>query len=247
MFRWITFCVLSAALPVGAAFAQSENPQSYEGYSVVQVVVDSEARLAQVERIVDSIWSDYRGTGTLDVLVSPEHLAELERAEFDYELRIPNVQPLIDRERATHGQAGRGTWDEYMSLYEIVVFIHGLRAAHPELCEVFSIGTSIQGRDLWVLHITGTKGGNKPAVFCEGLIHGSEWITGPVVLHLAEYLVNNYGTDEDVKKLVDGLDIYLLPCANPDGYSYTWSSNRMWRKNRRNHGDGSFGVDLDRN
>jgi hypothetical protein len=39
----------------------------------------------------------------------------------------------------------------------------------------------------------------------------------------------------------------LVPVANPDGYDYTWTTDRMWRKNRRDNGDGTFGVDLNRN
>jgi murein tripeptide amidase MpaA len=247
MFRWTAIGVVAAGLFVGTVSVQADGPRSYEGYSVVHVVVNSEAQLAQVEQTVESIWSDYRGIGTLDVLVSPEQLAELKAAGFEYDLWIPDVQALIDLERAGGEREGRGTWDAYMPLNEIVAFINGLEAARPDLCEVFSIGTSIQGRDLWVLHITGTEGGNKPAVFYESLIHAREWITGPIVLYLADYLVDNYDVDPGVRDLVDGLDIYLLPCVNPDGYSYTWTNDRMWRKNRRYNSDGSYGVDLNRN
>ncbi|MBU0618508.1 MAG: M14 family metallocarboxypeptidase, partial [Planctomycetes bacterium] len=246
MFRWTAIGVLAAGLFVGVVSARAEGPRSYEGYSVVHVEVNSEAQLAQVEQIVESIWSEYWGIGTLDVLVSPEQLAQLKATGFEYELWIPDVQALIDRERGD-GLRGGGTWDQYMPLGEIVGFINGLEAARPDLCEVFSIGTSIEGRDLWVLHITGTEAGNKPAVLYETLIHAREWITAPMVLYLADYLVNNYDANPGVQELVDGLDIYLLPCANPDGYLYTWTTERMWRKNRRNNGDGSYGVDLNRN
>jgi hypothetical protein len=46
---------------------------------------------------------------------------------------------------------------------------------------------------------------------------------------------------------VDRCEWYLLPVMNPDGYVYTWTTERFWRKNRRNNGDGTFGVDLNRN
>jgi murein tripeptide amidase MpaA len=227
--------------------AQADEPRRYDGYSVVQATATSERQLEQLTEIVESVWSDYVGVGALDVLVSPEQLAELEGLGIAYAVRIPDIQPLIDRERAAREMRDRGTWDAYMKLDEIVTFINDLAAARPDLCDVFSVGTSHEGRDLWVLHITGPGGASKPAVFYESLIHAREYITAPIVLYLADYLVNNYDMDPDVKAMVDGLDVYLLPCVNPDGYSYTWTHDRMWRKNRRDNGDGTWGVDLNRN
>ena len=38
------------------------------------------------------------------------------------------------------------------------------------------------------------------------------------------------------QELVDQLDWYIVPCVNPDGYAYTWSEDRLWRKTRRDIG-----------
>ena len=247
MFRRLAISIITPLLLIMAATVQANEPRDYTGYSVVRVDVDSTTELTQLGQIVESIWSEYQGVGTLDVLVSTEQLEQLKAAGFEYTPWIEDVQALIEQERADQGLDNRGTWDAYMNLNEITAYINDLVAARPDLCEVFSIGQSIQGRDLLVLHITGTPGENKPGVFYESLIHAREWITGPIVLYLADHLVSNYDTDPGVKALVDGLDIYLLPCVNPDGYQYTWLNDRMWRKNRRNNGDGSYGVDLNRN
>merc|ERR1719231_1854529 len=50
-----------------------------------------------------------------------------------------------------------------------------------------------------------------------------------------------------VKKLMDKFEFVVAPVINPDGYEYSFSGNRLWRKNRRKNGDGSYGVDLNRN
>jgi len=241
------FLIAAVVLAITAAPAFADQPRDYTGYSVVELEIASQYELDQVELIVESIMTDYPSLGLLPVLASPAQKKALDAAGYSYEVRIEDVQPLIERQMAGAGIDGRGDWDAYMSLSEIIAYINDLAAARPDICEVFSIGQSIEGRDLWVLHITGPAGENKPAVFYESLIHAREWITGPVVLYLADHLVSNYDTDPDVKALVDGLDIYLLPCTNPDGYTYTWGPNRMWRKNRRNNGDGTYGVDLNRN
>src|SRR6185503_10607463 len=42
---------------------------------------------------------------------------------------------------------------------------------------------------------------------------------------------------------IEGRPLWVLRVVNPDGYQYTWSGRRFWRKNRR----GDHGVDLNRN
>jgi carboxypeptidase T len=66
----------------------------------------------------------------------------------------------------------------------------------------------------------------------------------------AKYLVANYATNADIKRLVDSREIYVAPIINPDGHVYDYRNGirgQMWRKNRRANGDGSYGVDLNRN
>ena len=38
-----------------------------------------------------------------------------------------------------------------------------------------------------------------------------------------------------------------MPVVNPDGLEYVWTDEQFWRKNRRDNGGGTFGVDLNRN
>ncbi|KAA0201538.1 hypothetical protein HAZT_HAZT005431 [Hyalella azteca] len=63
-----------------------------------------------------------------------------------------------------------------------------------------------------------------------------------------DFLLNNYGSDAGATALLDAYDLYVLPVNNPDGYAYTWSDDRLWRKNRQNYPDNiCVGVDLNRN
>ena len=64
---------------------------------------------------------------------------------------------------------------------------------------------------------------------------------------VADFLVNNFGTDDDATFMLEHFEVVIVPIANPDGYIFTWTDNRMWRKTRRNNGDGTFGVDANRN
>ncbi|MHC4586323.1 MAG: M14 family zinc carboxypeptidase, partial [Planctomycetota bacterium] len=66
-------------------------------------------------------------------------------------------------------------------------------------------------------------------------------------LYIAQYLANNYNSDAEVKHLVDNCEIWIVPVVNPDGYEFSRTTNRLWRSNRRDNGDGTFGVNLNRN
>lgn len=90
-----------------------------------------------------------------------------------------------------------------------------------------------------VLRISNGKP-NLPAIWIDGGIHAREWISPAVVTYLIDYLVEN---SENLEA-----DFYILPVINPDGYEYTFVSDRLWRKNKRKAGhSGCFGVDLNRN
>jgi len=86
-------------------------------------------------------------------------------------------------------------------------------------------------------------------VYFQCLIHAREWISGAVCSYLADTLLKAYeGGDARVKHIFDNLEIVFIPFVNPDGYVYTWTNDRLWRKNRRpNPGSTCAGTDLNRN
>lgn len=224
------------------------------GDQVVRVEVTTAERLTELESMGLDIWSHEIGVGPIDVYISLGDRKRLENAGFAYKVLNPDVwrsrQKEVEAYQKYVERAARGLatpFDSYLPLADIETYINDLAAARPDLCEVIDIGNSIGGRTIRVLHITGAGEGPKPGVFYHSLIHAREWITAPVVLYLANHLVENYDTNPCVQALVDQTDFYLAPCVNPDGYEFTWTTYRMWRKNRKLNGDGTYGVDLNRN
>jgi len=217
------------------------------GDQVVRVIVQTPAQLQAMEAMDLDIWSHEYGVGPLDVHVSPTQLQALNNLGLTFEVLIDDLVAAYERERG--GPEGGGTWTAYMDLPTIIAFINNLAAQRPDLCQVIDIGDTIENREIWAIRITGATPGPKPGVLYHGLQHCREWITGPMVLYLANHLVTNYDTDPCIQDLVDRTEIFIVPVMNPDGYAYTWidSNTRLWRKNRRNNGDGTFGVDLNRN
>lgn len=91
----------------------------------------------------------------------------------------------------------------------------------------------------------------EPEILYTALHHAREPGSLQQVIFYMWYLLENYNTNDEVKALLDNTEMYFVPCVNPDGYIYNETTNPsgggMWRKNRKDNGDGTYGVDLNRN
>lgn len=137
----------------------------------------------------------------------------------------------------------------YHTYSEIDAELHALANRFSAIATVSSIGRSVQQRELWAIKISDqvNQDENEPVAVLLGCHHAREWISVDVPFLIARYLLENYGTDTLVTRLVDHSEIWIVPMINPDGHQYSVTTDRLWRKNRRNNGDGTFGVDLNRN
>ncbi len=142
-------------------------------------------------------------------------------------------------------------YDEYHTLQEGTCFLDNLANHYPGIAQKVSIGFSVEGRDIGAMKITGNPAvdeSGKEKIFFSGETHAREWATHEMMLYLAEYLTTRYDTDPQVQRIVNNSVVWLVPVVNPDGFEYTWTHERMWRKNRRPGGGGwCDGVDLNRN
>lgn len=161
---------------------------------------------------------------------------------------------------STTGIAQADWYDEYQNLSSINTKLDEFLTSYPSLVSDFSIGTSYEGRDIRAIKISGTGGtkSTKPAVFLYSMLHSREWVTPMATMYASEQLLSQYGSDSEITEMLDDVEFYIVPVVNPDGYEYSWVEvngpfgsvsypNRQWRKNRRDNGDGTFGVDLNRN
>jgi murein tripeptide amidase MpaA len=119
---------------------------------------------------------------------------------------------------------------------------------------------SAEGRPVFALRMRAGGGNARRAVLIVGGTHARELMNPDAIVELAIDLLLSYsnGTDisyggktftaNDVKLILEAMDIWLLPCVNPDGREYVMTVDDMWRKNRRdNPGTTCDGVDLNRN
>lgn len=110
-------------------------------------------------------------------------------------------------------------WDKYPKYTQYDSIMQSFAALYPSLCDVDTIGTSIYGKQVFVLKISDNVNvdEDEPEVFYTSTIHGDETGGFILMLRLADYLLKNYPSTGEVKELVDNLEIWINPNANPDG------------------------------
>jgi carboxypeptidase B len=242
------FVHAGAAPPDGAI----EQPVRYDDFKQVAVDVGSEADWNLVRSLsvdlwsphtlsLDLEWSDGMRPDRVEVLMSPEGFERFEDSGLSFQVLDDDVQSTI--ESSMQAGVSGGPFDDWMDYNAVLAYMDSLVALRPDLVTRFDIGLTLQGRPIVCFKITGPGGGNKPAVLYHGLEHAREWITIPVTIYIADQLVRNYDQNAQYRALVNRAEWYIIPVFNVDGYLYTWSTNRLWRKNLR----GGYGVDINRN
>ena len=149
---------------------------------------------------------------------------------------------------------GQGSMGGYYTFDEVASVLDQISTAYPQfVTPKFSVGQTIEGRNLWAVKISDQPGvdENEPEVRFDAMHHAREPESMQTALWYLLWLCESHGTDPLATYLVNRRETWILPVINPDGYVYNQSiapgGGGMWRKNRRDNGGGSMGVDLNRN
>jgi len=264
MRRFFFSVLLTLAFSVRLATAQpldDGGPEvvRYDGMLVAHIDASTPADLDRLEGIGATLFSCELSPDGGDFIMTPEMMDRARALGFQAEVVEADLQASVDRENARirasleryrqRGEGGEGFFGDYRPLPEINGFVDELVARRPDLVSRFEVGTSHEGRPIWGMRISAGEPGCKPAFVLNGVTHAREWLTVMNVLYLAEQLVEGYGVDPEITDIVDRIEWLVIPVLNPDGYEYTWTTERFWRKNRRLPPEGSdqWGVDLNRN
>lgn len=234
--------------------------RKYDGYQVLRVTTTSPEQVKLIETLEQDaeidVWSN--GLGHFDIMVSPDKLVQIDNMltqyKATYEVLHGNVQKDIDEEEERLAKKPSpfvidyndfNTYDSIIAELDDVVL--RCPVALGVNCETFSIGQSYDGRDIKGLHIYRTDT-TQTAIWIDATIHAREWLATATHLKILSHLVDDYATDAQVQGLVDKYQFYLIPIINPDGYDWTWTDDRLWRKNRSPNVDSAcIGTDLNRN
>ncbi len=232
--------VIAAVTAVAAGEALAQAPSAVVRTRLTKAL----SQKALVERGVD-ILHVYRD-GRADLAVTDEQLAWIQSKGV--------LVAVLERDML----AAPAALDENLGLYhthaEMETELASLAASYPSLARIDTLGTSVEGRVIRALKISDMVSidEDEPEALIMGCHHARELMSVEVPLKFARYLLEHYGTDPLVAGLVDSREIWIAPMINVDGHVYVEqnhesSSSYWWRKNRANNGDGSFGVDLNRN
>jgi len=196
-----------------------------------------------------------------DLLCNIEGRERLAAAGFLWDVIREDFEDLLrDQQRENqveHARQKRETssmnWDNYQRYNTIIDWLEGLAAENPDFVTLEDMGSSHEGRKLLMLKVgTSPQGAETRAIFVDGGIHAREWIAISTATYLLDKVVDTFKTKDNSScnsRAIQGVDWYFAPLLNPDGYEYSHTNDRMWRKNRSPPPPGSscYGVDLNRN
>lgn len=224
--------------------SRAEYAAAVEGrYWVTVQAADKHARTRLLEAGFDIAEI---GRDTVSGFAGPELISQLAAKAFV--IRGKQVIPARFSDEKDFPSAD-AIYHNYQETYDT---LKQLNAANPDVTSLFSLGKTIEGREIWCLRINSSAKGetpsSKPGAFFMGNLHAREHLTAEVTLLLAVWLME-HRNDADVKKYISTLDIYIAPMANPDGaeFDIKTGSYQYYRKNMAKNAGGSRGVDLNRN
>ncbi|KAI8626091.1 hypothetical protein F5Y19DRAFT_478925 [Xylariaceae sp. FL1651] len=244
--------------------------ETYDGYKVFRVVTESdplvlEAQFQSMSAVELSCNHGHLDVQHFDVAVPPESLGAFNALGLNTTILTEDLGVAIALEgelqpfpgfeaspadaKAQAALPSASWFTAYHPYADHLTFLQSLQAAFPSNSELITAGTSFEGRTIQGIHLWGSGGkGSKPAIYYHGNVHAREWITSMTVEYITYQLINNYSNDTAIKAVLDNYDFYIIPIANPDGFVYTQTTTRLWRKNRQTRsGTTAVGTDINRN
>lgn len=240
----------------------------YDGDIVVAIdVLKGDERLETVLDILNKhiplqeqdVWKEPSTTKPgffrLPLRYKADVLSSLDSADIAYRVTIEDIGRLIrkaeEENEAIKAQRRKGTSGNIVGTFprlaEVIEWMNNISIQYPELASTFSIGNTAFGRPQQVLKL-GLNGGNKWRVWVDGAMHAREWLSPTTAIYITDQLIQGYANgDPEIINFLTILDFHILIISNPDGYEYTHTDDRLWRKNRRPTTDTCTGVDINRN
>jgi len=244
--KMVTAGVSSYFLPTFACLLATyqDGVRDYNGYQVLRVNITSNPVLDALKSIFLNdeydFWSPPSMSAPTDILVAPKQLDTLKSIlgylGVPYDIMIEELNEAIETERKySRSDASGMTWSSYHRLATIHAWMDAMAEEYPEIVTVETVGMSTEGRPMKVMKISsGGAGSNatKPAIWIDGGIHAREWISPATTSCMANELIKEAVRGSGKRSYTDTFDWYFAPVLNPDGYEYTHTVDRLWRKTR---------------
>jgi carboxypeptidase T len=203
----------------------------------------------------------------ISVYLTESELQQLDAAGIAYSMLIKDWQKYYSEQQAADVRSltqrsadvpkyfRYGSMGGFLILNEVYQQLDSMTLLFPSLAaKKDSIGVTNEGRTIYAIKISdnpNSSESSEPEVLYTALHHAREPQGMMTVIYYMWWLLENYGKDSEATYLVNNRQLWFIPVVNPDGYEYnrslSASGGGSWRKNRKVNGDGTFGVDLNRN
>lgn len=225
-------------LLVGLA-AHAANPKAPSLVRVLNATGKAVHDLADIDVEIASVGSNY-----VDVVCPDGNHKVLINKGNKVQVLIPDLDEYVRQVLAASKEG-----QEYYTFDSMTSQLHNWAEEYQHIVRLESIGKSHEGRDIWALKVSDHPELDEaePAALIMGAHHAREWISTEVPMATIKALLEGYGRDEYLTRLVNERETWFVPMVNPDGVHFSQNKTRYWRKNRRNNGGNSYGVDLNRN
>ncbi|XP_049878422.1 carboxypeptidase B-like isoform X2 [Pectinophora gossypiella] len=220
----------------------------YQGWKSYYLGPSTTVQLSTLATLFDQYEVDVLSHPVLQregvVLVKPEFQGPFTKAldtvGINYRVHADDVKKALDiddeniakkkQQSRTRNNGAQLPYDNYQELDVIYEYLRNVAAKYPDTVTLVQPASTFEGRPMYYLKISTTnfEDESKPVIFIDGGIHAREWISPPSVTWAIHKLVEDV-TEPD---LLERFDWILLPVVNPDGYSFTFSHSRFWRKTR---------------
>ncbi len=253
----ISLSVMLTALLVAAGIALAAQGGGQDPLEMYTATVNrgQAAKLAREGYDVSATRSVPGGV-EIDLVLSAAEAARLRGQGVPLDVKRNRDGKTARQLAAEQAAAGYTVWRSYDQPGGIRDEVYQIAQRNSRIVKLEVIGHTLQNREIIALKVTKdanrTTDGTRPAVLYSAAQHAREWISVEVNRRLLHYFVDNYSKDAKVTNLVNARELWFVLVANPDGYQYTFDTERLWRKNLRdNDGDGQItqadGVDPNRN
>jgi murein tripeptide amidase MpaA len=232
----------------------------YDGHQVWSVKLNSTDQFPLFQVLADNrfidLWALNKGEARFSL--GPEKRSKvkdvLTKVGLNRSILMHDIQQELDEQDRYGGDqhplinAVPPFFTKYQTIEKIHEYFDSLATQYPMLVEPFSIGKSYKGQEITgiSIHCRNCSESQHEFLF-HGGIHAREWIGPATVSYMATQLVELYGTDPLVTRLLDTYTFHIIPVLNVDGYKYSHTEDRMWRKNLQPNGMFCKGTDLNRN
>ncbi len=205
----------------------------------LRLEVESREQVVTLSRVISI---DNVRDGIVYAYANDRQLEDLNRLGFGYE-ELPHPGTLIQPEMSADTKSA-AQWDSYPTYPAYVSMMYQFEADYPDICRIVNVGSSVEGRALLFAVISDNVAAEEaePEVMYTSTMHGDETAGYVLMLRMIDSILTTYGSDPGITGMVDSMEIWINPLANPDG-TYAGGDSTLSGATR---GNANF-IDLNRN